>query len=224
MVCGMPQNRVDTERYVELAEEYLINDREGRQGERCVDRFGWDTRVILSAPHAVRHLSRSGEAKAADGATGGLVRFISECTGAMSVVASGGWTRANANYVLDGWCPYRQTLVEVGGADSVIVDLHGMADTHDADVCIGTGAEPDRSSEAVDFTVEYLRDLGLTVAVDRPFNASNPGTITSWAQGQNFRAFQLEVCSALRRPWQDPETALRFVYDLCGLAKGLATV
>jgi hypothetical protein len=212
------------ERYASLAEEYLINGREGRLGDRCVDHFGVDARVIMSAPHAVRHLSRDGVSKAADAATGGLVRFVSERSRVVAVVASGGWVNANANHVLDGWCPYRHTLTELGAANSVLVDVHGMTDHHGAEVCVGTGANPSLSADVVSFAVEHLQAAGLAVAVDTPFSASSPGTVTSWAQRNGFRAFQLEVCSALRRPWQDPDTSLRFAYVLSDLAAGLAAL
>jgi hypothetical protein len=220
----MSRDHEHLERYVELANEYVVNSREGRLGDRCVDYFGRNPKVIMSAPHAVRHLSREGEPKAADAATGGLVRFVSERTEIVAVVASGGWVRANANHVLDGWCPYRQVLTEVATPGTVLVDLHGMADRHGAEVCVGTGADPAPSAEAVAFAVEHLRAAGLRVAIDNPFSASNPGTITSWAQRHNFRAFQIEVCSALRSPWQDQKTALRFAYVLCDLVDGLAAM
>lgn len=222
----MAQCQDHLERYVSLAKEYLVNGCEGGLGNRCVDHFGVDARVIMSAPHAVRHFGRDGVSKLADAATGGLVRFVSERSGVVAVVASGGWVNANANanHVLDEWCPYRHTLTKLGAADSVLVDVHGMTDHHGAEVCVGTGADPAVSADVVSFAVEHLRAAGLTVVVDMPFSASSPATVTSWAQRNGFRAFQLEVCSALRRPWQDPDTSLRFAYVLSDLAADLVAL
>lgn len=224
MVYSMSQYATDLERCVSLSNEYLLNEPEGLAVDRCVDVFGTNSQVILSAPHAVKHLSKDGLPKAADASTGGLARFVCERTGFVAVVSSGGWTSANANHVLEGWCPYRATLKKIKLPNSTLVDLHGMSDKHGADVCIGTGPTPQASAEVVSFAIENLKKAGLTVAVNTPFSASNPGTITAWAQQNGFRAFQLEARAALRHPWANPQTSLYFAEVLSDLVKGLSNI
>jgi hypothetical protein len=221
-VPAMAAHRITAARYAELAGEYLANNCEGKIGDRHVDRFGVDARVVLSAPHAVRHFGRNGAAKAADAATGGLVRVISEQTQLVAVVASGGWTAANANHVVGEPCPYREVLADAVATDTVLFDVHGMTDDHGADICIGTGPFEELSAKAVSFTVEVMRGAGLVVAVNTPFSAAHPGTVTSWGQRRGLCAFQVEVCSALRRPWQSPETAVEFANLLSDVVVGLA--
>ncbi len=161
--------------------------------------------LIFSAPHSVRH-RRRGVEKAADMRTGGLAELLAESVGGRAV-SSLGRLAADPNFDL-GAVPFRERLLGLLRPGDLVVDLHGMGDTHGWDAVIGLGA---RSQRRTRLAAEHLREIlaghGLRAAIGRPFPASHPGTVTSTVQAAGWPALQVEIAACRRRPLREAERA-----------------
>lgn len=188
---------------------YAANRYAGRlDGPAVTTRCG--TRpLLLSAPHAVNH-PRDGKSKMADRRTGGLAEVLADELGAYLLVLAGPLEHA------DEWAErtddFRRALDTAADAGLLVVDIHGMSDSHGLDVCLGLGERASAlSRDAADTLRSALERAGFTVAVGKPFPATAPHTVVSRVQAVGGHAVQVEIAARLRRPDADPGTAGRLV-------------
>jgi hypothetical protein len=152
---------------------------------------------IFSAPHSVKH-SRRGKAKSADEFTGSLARALGMKLSVTSVAAPlrerhlDDFSRRQDLFA-DALRPFLRP-------DAVVFDLHGMKDTHQLDICLGSGLRLGAS---------FARPLGnaltaaqpkLRVSINKPFAAKQPYTVTHVAQvAQARHAVQVEISRTYRK-------------------------
>jgi hypothetical protein len=130
------------------------------------------TAAVLTAPHSVPTL-RGGEPKRREIYTGAWAELIAARTGAWSVTMMHPEPRESPEETTGRAV---ETLVGDGGL-GLLVDIHGMADRHGLDVCLGSGPEGQSGEPA-----RQLSDLlqgQLRVSVDRPFRGAGT-TICRW--------------------------------------------
>ena len=173
--------------------------------------------VLISAPHAVDHY-RSGLVKESDMGTGGLAFYLGEVLDASVVVLQFG------RFPWEVWDEREDAFAGVlrrelfGGDVGLVVDLHGMSDSHGVDVCVGRGPVPGMTEGLF---AERFMDLGtrnrLLVSVDDPFDASPQYTVTNFVQGCEVPAVQIEVAKRFRQVENDPKGFIRAAELIAGV-------
>lgn len=185
-------------------QQYQRNYYHGSHMPGTVHQAPGTTPVLFSAPHAVGHW-RETRMKVADVGTGGLTDILHTLTGASTIVQAGAAIR-------DGnWYPnaeLKRPLARALDGVNAVIDLHGMRDNYGIDVCIGLGALPETSVDLARILDTTLRKHGIQVAVNDPFNATHPGTVTSFCQSAGTPAVQLEIARKLRTPGTRQSLAL----------------
>jgi hypothetical protein len=150
--------------------------------------------ILISAPHAVTHV-RDGKKKRADRGTGGLAITLGMLTKAGYVVETSG----TGDPAWDTSHPFKETVQAL--APRLIIDVHGMKNNPHVDIDLGRGQF---FGDVEDQLVHSFQRLGdernIRVGIDTVFDASRESTVTSWAQAQGIRAFQVEICAGLRPP------------------------
>jgi hypothetical protein len=169
--------------------------------------------VLFTAPHAVNHF-RNGRQKLAEIGTGGLAEVLAAEMAAAALTADGS-SATDANWDDEAQSLFKQRIRSVLQPELLVLDLHGMRDDYGIDVSIGRGPGPTARSLAVcDRLVKTLTAMGLSSAIDRPFDAKRAGTVVSFVQEQGGAALQLEIARRLRRPEEEPEAASRLLSAL----------
>jgi N-formylglutamate amidohydrolase len=189
-------------RWAALESGYRVETYRGSPVENDLLIEAGTSGVLLTAPHAVAHW-RDDKRKKADRFTGSLGELLAEQTGAGYLILRGSGP-GDANW--DERHPFKDALLPLLDDVFLVLDLHGMRD-QGIDVCVGRSQGSQFVGEAADIVAASCRDVGLTVALDAPFNARRPGTVTSFVQGRNRLALQLEIAAAARNPQDLPERA-----------------
>ncbi|MCF8549792.1 MAG: hypothetical protein K9G09_02700 [Pontimonas sp.] len=95
--------------------------------------------------------------------------------------------------------PFKETVQAL--APRLIIDVHGMKKNPYVDIDLGRGQ---LFGDVEDQLVRSFQRLGeernISVGIDTVFDASRQSTVTSWAQAQGIRAFQVEIGADLRPP------------------------
>ena len=156
------------------------------------------TDVLFTAPHAVRHLTASLPVcvKGSDVGTKELALAAAELYGCAAMATSSPWQgNANADHIES--CVFKGEVLRLLRSNVVagVIDIHGMKDDHGIDVCVGSGGGSPALACAVS---DLLASTGLVVAVDEPFSASRPGTVTRTVLEAGFPAVQIEISSSVR--------------------------
>jgi len=150
--------------------------------------------ILFCAPHALNHF-RNNKIKIADVSTGSLCQILTENTGQSGLIS----TCPDEDVTFMGFGrEYISRIKNAVDNELMIVDLHGMSDKYDLDICIGTGPNP---SPRVDRLVEYLvNDLvEYRISINEPFSALGSHTITNFVQTKlGGDAIQIEIASGLR--------------------------
>lgn|GEM_PF-1896669 len=165
--------------------------------------------LLWSAPHAVRHM-RHGRGKRAERGTGGLAELLALETGAIAVCAAGH---------VGNWEIWKEredafaASLRSFSQGRLVIDLHGMTDHHQADLCIGLGPSPSLLSRSFAALLLY-RFSAAKVLVNAPFDATPAYTVTSFVQQHlHGDALQLEI----RAGWRELD-------ELCTWVRGLVDV
>jgi len=202
-----------------LERDYAVSSYDGSGAEADARFVNRNSRVLLTAPHAVNH-HRDGHPKLADRRTGGLAELLGELTGASVLSAIGrvpDWRQ---------WAeredPFARQLAQLLPGVDYVLDLHGMTDQHGRQLCIGTGANPSGPTMR---TARHLQVLlaPFAVTLDDPFTAAGGHTVVTRVQSLGGPvALQLEITAALRDPEEHPELANRFVPVLASAISAIA--
>ena len=99
--------------------------------------------VLLTAGHSVAQV-RDGKRKAPDLRTGGLAELVAAYADASALTAAGSGP-GDPNQSREH--PFKVAVAELVDEHLFLLDLHGMADRFDLDVCVGSGGA-DRADPA----------------------------------------------------------------------------
>lgn len=179
--------------------------------------------VLLSAPHAVRHL-RQKKIKMSDQFTGSIVYLLHQMTGCHAITTTklyGGDPNS------DNPCIYKEKIVEICDRKKVkfVLDIHGAARERNFDVDFGTnGGETLLSEERMVEMLEHnFQDFGLNRISHDYFAARAPNTIANFvARELKIPAVQVEINNQYRVPAQNPEGFHRLLGALVESIKELA--
>lgn len=153
---------------------------------------------------------REGATKPADRRTGGLALLVAEQTGASALAALSPVPDRDWDGRDD---PFAGALRSAVAAGTVVLDLHGMRDSHDWDVCLGTHHRTDPATTAVrDALIRAAQ--GLRTSVDDPFAALGARTVLAHVTALGGTGLQVELAARLRDPGAAPGAAGRAVRAL----------
>ncbi len=186
----------------------LVEQRQGRGPYR---------HVLLTAPHGGTHL-RDLLRKPADQYTASLVQVMGGRLDAPFVVWFG---RDYPDPVFSRPDPepvrLREALVIPMLSAKVVLDVHGMKDSHGPDICIGMGPAPGVYEKELAARLEQLgKTFGFDVSRNTPFRGDRSTSITSLAQSMGIVALQLEIAHRLRDPVKNPEGVVRLAGWIAG--------
>ena len=175
--------------------------------------------VVFTAPCAVNFWRGESRLKAAR-YTGSGVAALAAATG-MSALAAIGQPRT-VPFVDSPEYAFADALRTHVRPGSFVIDVLGMRD-RSFDVCLGLGPLPDARTEAVATAIEAgFRARGVRVAVNEPFAARAPWTVTAFTQTQlGAAAIQVQLAAWLRDPVGSPMMA-KLTLDVLRRAAGHA--
>jgi len=152
------------------------------------------SKLLFCAPHALNHY-RNNALKIADVFTGSLCQLLANNTGQSWLVSTSPDNKLEyLGFGQDYICQI-ENAVENG---LMIVDVHGMSDQHNFDICIGTGPNP--SIRTINFANKLVSELSdYKISINYPFNATAEHTITNFVQTKlSGDSIQIEIASRLR--------------------------
>ncbi len=167
-------------------------------------------RVVITAPHAVRH-ERDSLVKKADLWTGGLCALLSQLTNCTAITAAGyvkqwhSWTERSDDF--------KDALTQAVADNLIVLDMHGMRDLHGVDVCLGLGPNP--SARVYDIAHQIQAALSpLRISINQPFAATKAYTVTSYVQSIGGEGLQVEIATHLRNPAKRMAEAAAFARSM----------
>ncbi|ACV61985.1 hypothetical protein Dtox_1099 [Desulfofarcimen acetoxidans DSM 771] len=171
--------------------------------------------ILLSAPHAVRHV-RLGKAKPSDTFTGTmavLLNYLSGCGVLVNRRNYGG----DPNY--DRECKYKNFLLNILKKNNVelVLDLHGAAEKHAFAVDSGTlqGRSLKDKPELLLYLENCLNFYGVSDLSRDYFPAAKQHTVTRFVcENTDIPAIQLEINRRYRRPYEKPADFCRLLAAL----------
>ena len=154
--------------------------------------------VMLSAPHSAAQ-TRNGRVKVFEPQTGALARLLHQTLGCPVIYKTRN-CGDDANYDYDS--PYKRALCDYVKQNGILLllDLHQLAPHRDVMIDVGTGKRKHVvRQDLLDETVRaFSSRLSGTVALDVPFNASSPRTVSSCVFSEcGITALQIEINSSL---------------------------
>ncbi|HAG07403.1 MAG: Uncharacterized protein XD69_1042 [Clostridia bacterium 62_21] len=186
-------------------EFFAVNGYRGAQGRETVYTvLQGKVPVLVSAPHAVKHL-RAGvvEPKEEDEYTGTLARLLHALTGCHAIYLAS--CDLDPNFYDD--CAYKAGLRDLVARNGIelVLDLHGSAIWRTYDIDIGTchGKALLGRPELAARLVECCKRHGINeVYVDHTFSGCGQPTVTRLvSRNLGVPALQLEI----NKRWRDPE-------------------
>jgi len=154
------------------------------------------SKVLFCAPHALNHY-RHDNLKVADIFTGSLCQVLAVNTNQAGLIP----ICPNRSLGLLGFGDEFMDCLKKSVANGLIViDLHGMSNDYDCDICIGTGPKPSARVSKLANRLASGMD-GYKVSLNDPFDAKPGYTVTNFVQTKlNGDAVQIEISSRFRRP------------------------
>jgi len=152
------------------------------------------SKLLFCAPHALNHY-RNNNLKIADVFTGSLCQLLANNTGQPWLVST---SPDNKLEHLGFGQDYMSQIENAVKNDLMIVDIHGMSDRHNFDICIGTGPNP--SIRTVNLANKLVSELSdYKISINYPFSATSEHTITNFVQTKlSGDSIQIEITSRLR--------------------------
>ena len=156
--------------------------------------------VIFSCPHAVKQM-RNGQLKSADYNTGPLGLALHSL--GQNVLIKTKNCNDDANYDLVS--PYKDYLIQLINEKkyNFVIDLHGMSETRDELICLGTNFGKNLNN--CDKITELFYKIATShnfqsdkIKVDHPFSASYEGTISAYTRAKtSINTLQIELNSLI---------------------------
>lgn len=162
--------------------------------------------VLVSAPHAVRHV-RQRKIKKSDEYTGAIAYLLNQLTGCHALAVTkiyGGDPNFNSP------CIYKDHLKELCANHpiSLVLDLHGAGSDHEFDVDLGimAGESLLGHTKTLNMIIKHFRAGGLSRVSQNYFAAAGPNTITRFvSQELGIPAIQIEINRKYRVPAQNAQ-------------------
>jgi hypothetical protein len=178
--------------------------------------FPGSTPILVSAPHAVRHV-RDRKIKKSDEYTGSIAHLLNQLTGCHSLTVT---KLYGGDPNVDSPCIYKDFVASICREHkiAVVLDLHGAAREHDFDIDIGSidGQSLLGQTRLLTLLLENITSAGLKNVSQNHFPARRINTITSFTSRElRIPALQLEINRKYRVPGQNPQ-------DFCRLLAGLS--
>lgn len=200
------------QQWLTLDAPYALNYYYGLKEPNRIRFIERNSALLFTAPHAVHHYhSAALPDKKSDARTGGLCELLAEQLGVSTLAAASffdGW---------DSWVErddvFKRILTKVAIKKPFVIDLHGMGDSHGVDVCIGLGPNPNERAQRVALQLKAALS-SLNVAINSPFAARSPRTVTSYVQSLGGDAMQIEIAARLRDPHNSPVAAGTFAHAM----------
>lgn len=191
-----------------LEERYRANHYNGRGMNGEVELHRSTSPFIISAPHSLNHF-RQNKVKYADRWTGGLAEMVGSMTSSTTLIPIGpipNWEDWNLRTD-----QFKLLLDDTAKPGMLLLDLHGMSNKHDVDICIGLGPRPStRVSMIANDLKEHLGDF--RTAINHPFGGKLSFNVCSYSQTVlNVDALQIEIAASLRDPKDEPVKAESFI-------------
>lgn len=171
--------------------------------------------VMFCAPHALNHY-RNNKLKIADIFTGSLCQILAKQSNQPGLIST--LPTKNSKHLGFGK-DYLDHVKDKTKKGAMIVDIHGMSDSHGFDICIGTGPNP--STRIKDLAINLANTLPeYKVSINHPFDGSPDYTMTNFVQN-NLKgdSIQIEISSRLRRPDRNSNDSSIFLHKINNLIK-----
>lgn len=180
--------------------------------------------VLVSAPHAVRHL-RHKKIKPSDEFTGSMAYLLNEITSCHSLAITklyGG----DPNF--DSPCIYKDFIgsLKTQNRFKLVIDLHGASREHDFAVDIGTmnGVSLLGQNTYSDVLRKCLLNYDVMPISENRFTISGNKTITAHAsENLGIPALQLEINKKFRSPNQNPTDYCRVLAALVDFVRAVSS-
>ncbi|MCR5809701.1 MAG: N-formylglutamate amidohydrolase [Clostridiales bacterium] len=168
-------------------------------GRRSFTLVKGEGRVMISAPHSAEQ-TRNGRKKYGEYLTGVLANMLHDELGC-PIICKTKNCKDDANY--DEKSRYKQKLKKyvIKNKIGYLIDLHQMNPQRPEGIAVGTGEGRNISADPgiADRFVKCFEDAGIDgVAIDKPFSAINPNTVSSFiARECGIPCVQLEFNTRL---------------------------
>lgn len=185
-----------------VADEKLFsrNDYFGdRDGNSEIIVFERPSPIILTAPHAVKH-SRYGDIKEEDKYTGSLTIWLAKQLNASAIVPH--YFNPDLSHITQLSPGFISSLDELSLKSAILIDIHGMKDTHSSGLCIGTGNQDIEQAPIS----KFVNNLFLSMSEwdpshNFPFSAQSSHTLVNYTEENvGIPALQLEIPKRFRVP------------------------
>lgn len=189
-------------RWGQLEDPFVANSYCGADDIGGIRAVVADSGVVFAAGESVNYY-RGMERKPAYRYTGSAALVLAELTGTSALAASG---QASQLPVRDGpEAAFARALRSVVRPNTMVVDLKGMR-ARSFDIAVGTGPRPDERARHLAAEIARAgQSRGLAVAVNEPFVALPPWTVTRFVQTQlHASGVQVQLSTILREPCASP--------------------
>lgn len=155
--------------------------------------------LLITAPHAIKH-SRNGAVKSADESTGSLALLLAKKLDASILV--GHYYNPDLEHITQLSKDFVSALHDGVAKSSILIDIHGMKDSHDSGLCLGTGTQNVETKPLSYFIDTCVLDMAAwNPSLNHPFNAQAPYTLVNYAETSlGLPALQLEIPRRFRVP------------------------
>ncbi|HEY1914590.1 MAG TPA: hypothetical protein VGH27_03350 [Streptosporangiaceae bacterium] len=143
--------------------------------------------IVLSAPHQAAHM-REGVRLPAESGSAELAFALARNVGG-SALSTVDPQSGDPNW--DVGHPYCDLAYELAGG-SPVLDFHKMK-PRGVDMCVGLGPHPEMTEKLWVPLVKEAVAAGLRVAINWPFKAAGPGTVTGQLQERGLSVVQIEL-------------------------------
>ncbi len=151
--------------------------------------------TLISAPHSVTQ-TREGATKLAETETGYLALHLNNIGFPCIIKTSN--CDDDANFDLDS--SYKNFITNLKNKPRFLIDLHKMKWERDIDICIGTGENDVNLLSKVNILPiikNIFLDNNLKTAINNPFSANSPRTISKFCSNNGIPSIQLEINAKL---------------------------
>lgn len=194
-----------------IEEPFRANHYDGSAEPDRILQFSAQGPFIFTAPHALNHF-RDGQVKLADRWTGSASLILATLLDSSAIVPVGpiqdwsSWSDRTDHFAV--------ALDQAAATGSAFLDIHGMSDRHEVDLCVGLGPDPSFTmSRLAEFIQSSLS--GYRVRINDPFTAVPVYTVTAHLQTEyRANALQLEITARLRNPASNFLEASQFINSL----------
>jgi phage replication-related protein YjqB (UPF0714/DUF867 family) len=161
--------------------------------EKYSFRYFGDSPILFVAPHGVRHIRATGSGGAEIG-TAGLAEAMAERCKGMSLA-----TLSRTTFAPRELSPISDILLSLDLPNLLVIDLHGMSNRYQTDLCVGTSIERSPLVKQLAEQIQFdCAKLNLHSSINYPYAALTDPTIAHFVQSRGGHALQIELALRLR--------------------------